>query len=202
VLPADENTTASSTVDGITPGEETTTVVGTMDLSSIEDAYMGLDLLFTSGALEGVYRKIGMYMGGMRMFHLTEPLPAAPAVGDTFVVARVSQRVDTRIRAVQGQKILLRISNVSVTRLFTLASTIPMTVVGIDAKLLRSTTGENQHYTTNSVDLGGGQTLDAIVDTAPVPPGTYLLYTTNLQFLTNDQEDFGGLMTEIEITAP
>jgi hypothetical protein len=35
-----------------------------------------------------------------------------------------------------------------------------------------------------------------------VSPGTYLLYTTNLHFLTNNQEDFGGMMTEIEIVAP
>jgi hypothetical protein len=32
-----------------------------------------------------------------------------------------------------------------------------------------------------------------------VAPGTYLLYTTNLNYLSNDREDFGGMMTEITI---
>jgi len=41
-----------------------------------------------------------------------------------------------------------------------------------------------------------------IIDTAPVAPGTYLLYTTNLNFLSNDKQDFGGIMTEIVIHSP
>ena len=40
------------------------------------------------------------------------------------------------------------------------------------------------------------------LDTAPVAPGTDPLYTTNLSFLSNDKEDFGGIMTEIIIHAP
>ena len=28
---------------------------------------------------------------------------------------------------------------------------------------------------------------------------TYFLYSTNLNFLSNDTEDFGGMMTEIRI---
>jgi len=39
-----------------------------------------------------------------------------------------------------------------------------------------------------------------ILDTAGVPPGTYCLYGTNLNQLSNDNEDFGGMMTEIRIT--
>jgi hypothetical protein len=50
--------------------------------------------------------------------------------------------------------------------------------------------------------LGGGEATDVIIDTANVPAGTYVLYTTNLNFLSNDQEDFGGLMTEIVISPP
>ena len=30
-------------------------------------------------------------------------------------------------------------------------------------------------------------------------PGTYFLYTTNLNYLSNDDQDFGGMMTEIVI---
>jgi hypothetical protein len=36
-----------------------------------------------------------------------------------------------------------------------------------------------------------------ILDTAAVPAGTYFLYTTNLNYLSNNQEDFGGMMTKI-----
>ena len=37
-------------------------------------------------------------------------------------------------------------------------------------------------------------------DTVSVAPGTYLLYTTNLNYLSNNGQDFGGMMTEITIT--
>ena len=75
-----------------------------------------------------------------------------------------------------------------------------MKVVGKDARLLRGTGGQNLYYDTNSVNLGGGQSVDAILDTQNVAPGTYFLYSRNLRDLSNDQEDFGGMMTEITIT--
>ena len=43
------------------------------------------------------------------------------------------------------------------------------------------------------------ESIDVILNTAGVTPGTYLLYTTNLNYLSNDGEDYGGMMTEIEI---
>jgi hypothetical protein len=38
-----------------------------------------------------------------------------------------------------------------------------------------------------------------ILDTSGLTPGTYFLYTTNLDRLANDAENFGGQMTEIRI---
>jgi FtsP/CotA-like multicopper oxidase with cupredoxin domain len=115
----------------------------------------------------------------------------------------VSQPVSALVTATKGQRILLRLSNVSVTDFFTVSALgLPMQVVATGAKLLRSTSGENLYYLTNSVTLGGGEATDVIIDTANVPAGTYVLYTTNLNFLSNDQEDFGGLMTEIVISPP
>ena len=35
--------------------------------------------------------------------------------------------------------------------------------------------------------------------TCAMPGGTYFLYTTNLNFLSNNQEDQGGMMTEIVV---
>ena len=47
--------------------------------------------------------------------------------------------------------------------------------------------------------LGGGEAIDVILDTTGIAPGTYVLYTTNLNYLSNDAQDFGGMMTEIRI---
>jgi FtsP/CotA-like multicopper oxidase with cupredoxin domain len=119
-------------------------------------------------------------------------------------VNRPSQQVHSLITATQGQKILLRVSSLSTVDFFTLTTTlgVPMKVVGRGSRLLRGPDGKNTGYLTSSVTLGGGQAMDVIIDTTDVQPGTYVLYTTNLQFLSNDKEDFGGIMTEIVISPP
>jgi len=76
---------------------------------------------------------------------------------------------------------------------------IPMQVVGKDARLLRGTTGKNLYYKTTSITLGGGESYDLLLDTAGVAPGTYFIYNTRLNHLSNDLEDYGGMMTEIVI---
>ncbi|NLH50625.1 MAG: multicopper oxidase domain-containing protein [Myxococcales bacterium] len=115
----------------------------------------------------------------------------------------LSQTMSSKIVATKGQRILLRVSNVSVSEYYTLATVnLPMQVIGRGAKLLRSSGGANLYYTTNSITIGGGEAIDVILDTANAVPGTYFLYSTNLNFLSNDQEDYGGLMTEIVINAP
>jgi hypothetical protein len=89
-----------------------------------------------------------------------------------------------------------------------------MQVIGYNAKLLRDQAGNNLSYATNSITLGGGESLDVILDTCLVralpgnptsacstklPVGTYFLYTPNLDHLSNDAENFGGLMTEVHV---
>ncbi|HSL23644.1 MAG TPA: multicopper oxidase domain-containing protein [Vicinamibacterales bacterium] len=118
---------------------------------------------------------------------------------DTDAGPKPSQPVHSLVVATQGQRVLLRLSNLSVTRLYTIQSMIPMRVVGKDAKLHRGPDGKSLYYTTNSVTIGGGESFDVILDTAAVAPGTYLLYTTNLNYLSNNGEDLGGMMTEIRI---
>ncbi|PKN55211.1 MAG: hypothetical protein CVU56_22555 [Deltaproteobacteria bacterium HGW-Deltaproteobacteria-14] len=120
------------------------------------------------------------------------PLPPSATTG------RVSQQTSSLITVDQGQRLLLRISNLNVTRFYTVrTSGLPLLVVGIDAKPLRGPTGVTEYYTTHSLTTGGGQAIDAIIDTTGVPKGTYFLYTSNLNYLSNSQEDFGGMMTEI-----
>ena len=134
-------------------------------------------------------------------------LPAAPSKVEPGVVSsnETSQTMNTRIVVTKGQKALLRISNLNVTRFYTLATTgLPMQVVGTGAHILRGPAGgaaANMYYTTNSVTLGGGEAVDVLIDTsdASVQPGRYLLYSTNLEALSNGAEDFGGMMTEIVI---
>jgi hypothetical protein len=100
-----------------------------------------------------------------------------------------------------GQRAALRIADLDVSEYQTLASLgIPMQVVGYNAKLLRDQAGNNLYYKTNSITLGGGESLDVIIDSTGIPPGTYFLYTPNLDHLSNDAENFGGLMTEVVVT--
>ena len=115
-----------------------------------------------------------------------------------------SQPLPAIINIPAGKKALLRISDLDVSEYQTLASLgIPMTVVGYNAKLLRDQAGNNLYYNTNSITLGGGESLDVILDatnTTLYPSGSvFYLYTPNLDHLSNDAENFGGLMTEIHI---
>src|SRR3984957_15340702 len=108
----------------------------------------------------------------------------------------------------------LRLVNLSVSEYHTLASlSIPLHVIGWNAKMLRDQAGNNMDYYANSITIGGGESMDALLDacavrgpapaykcTKPVPVGTYFLYTPNLDHLSNDAENFGGLMTEVVVT--
>jgi hypothetical protein len=115
-------------------------------------------------------------------------------------VNHFSQPLPAVINIQQGQKALLRISDLDVSEFQTLASLgIPMKVIALNAKLLRDQAGNNLYYNTNSITLGGGESLDVILDTTGVPKGTYYLYTPNLDHLSNDAENFGGLMTEVHV---
>lgn len=132
------------------------------------------------------------------------PLPPPAENG-----GKVSQAKTSLVQAVVGQRILLRISNLNVTRFYTLGTAgLPLRVVGHNARLLRGpspdgvTPGHDLSYVTSAVTLGGGESLDAIIDTAALAPGTYFMYSKNLHDLNNDLEDLGGMMTEIVLTAP
>ena len=112
-----------------------------------------------------------------------------------------SQPMSSLVTATAGEQVLLRLSNLNVTQFSTIATNgIPMRVIAKDAKLLRDDAGNNLYYDTQSVTLGGGQSVDVLLDTTGLAPGsTYFLYTTNLHQLANDDENFGGMMTEIRI---
>ena len=113
-----------------------------------------------------------------------------------------SQPLPSIINIPAGKRALLRISDLDVTEYQTLASLgIRMQVVGYNAKLLRDQAGNNMYYKTNSITLAGGESLDVILDATGYTTGqVFYLYTSNLDHLSNDAENFGGLMTEVHIT--
>ncbi len=113
-----------------------------------------------------------------------------------------SQKQSALITANRGQRVLLRLSSLDVTRYHTLVSDLPMTVVGRGARLFRGWgkgTGKDLAYVTNSVTLGGGESADVILDLTGVARGTYFLRSANLQMLSNAEEDLGGMMTEVVV---
>jgi len=115
-----------------------------------------------------------------------------------------SQPLATVINIPAGGKALLRISMLGVSEYQTLASNgIPMTVIAQSARLLRDLDGNNLYFKTNSITVGGGESTDVILDasdTTTYKAGQkFYLYTPNLDHLSNDAENFGGLMTEVNI---
>jgi hypothetical protein len=130
------------------------------------------------------------------------PLPDGPmATQQSDGASRPSQPLHSLIVLSPAHpRALLRISDLSVTEFSTLATIgIPMKVIAQNARLLRDMAGNNLYYDTNSITLGGGESADVILDATGVPPGTYFLYSTNLDHLSNDAENFGGMMTEIVV---
>jgi FtsP/CotA-like multicopper oxidase with cupredoxin domain len=129
------------------------------------------------------------------------PLPTpVDGNGDSVNNNNQSQKVSALITASAGEKILLRLSNLSVTNYYTVSTLgLPMRVVGGGAHIARGPGGKDLYYNTGSVTLGGGEAMDVIVDTAGATPGTYFFYTTNLNYLSNNDQDFGGMMTEIVV---
>jgi len=101
----------------------------------------------------------------------------------------------------------------SVSEYHTLASLgVPMKEIGFNAKLLRDQAGNNTEFYTNSITLGGGESLDVILDASDAgcgsagcaaklyPAGSvFYVYTPQLDHLSNDAENFGGMMTEVHI---
>jgi FtsP/CotA-like multicopper oxidase with cupredoxin domain len=127
-----------------------------------------------------------------------------------------SQPLPAIINIPVGGKASLRLVNLSVAEYFTLQSLgVPMHEIGFNAKLLRDQSGVNTEFWTNSITLGGGESLDVILDASDAgcssymgsgcaaklyPAGsTFYVYTPNLDMLSNDAENFGGMMTEVHI---
>ncbi len=142
------------------------------------------------------------------------PGPQATVTSDGSM--HYSQPLPSIVNIPAGGKASLRLVNLSVAEYFTLQSLgVPMHEVGFNAKLLRDQDGNNTEFYTNSITLGGGESLDVILDASDdgcsaylgtgcaaklYPAGsTFYLYEPDLFRLSNDAENFGGMMTEVHI---
>ncbi|MCU7919565.1 MAG: multicopper oxidase domain-containing protein [Candidatus Thiodiazotropha sp. (ex Epidulcina cf. delphinae)] len=111
-----------------------------------------------------------------------------------------TQIMDSLIELTQGQRLLLRLSNVSLDRFWTLtAMGLKMKIVGTGARQMRGSDGKNLYRETASLNFGGGETTDVIIETADVAPGTYFLHATEVHQMSNATQLDGGMITEIVI---
>jgi hypothetical protein len=91
---------------------------------------------------------------------------------------------------------------------------IKMHVVGFMAELLRDEARNHTEYLTGSITLSHGGSLDVVLDASDTgceSPGcvrlrirraaSSIFYTTNLDPMSNDVENFGGFLTEVHICA-
>ena len=132
--------------------------------------------------------------------------PTAITTLDSDGVSRPAQPIPAliTINKTLGQtRALLRLSMLSVTEHVTLGTIgVPMRVIAQNARLLRDTAGGDMTFLTNSITMGGGESTDVILDVSDpqyVKGQTFFLYSTNLDHLSNDAENFGGMMTEIHV---
>ncbi len=120
--------------------------------------------------------------------------------GELLTNGKTTQKINSVISVEQGQRLLLRLSNVGLDRFWTItAMGLKMKIVGTGAKLMRGATGKNLYRETASVNFGGGETTDVIIDTTGVAPGTYFLHATEVHQMSNVSQLDGGMITEIVV---
>lgn len=140
----------------------------------------------------------------------TAALPASPSTFDDINVAGKVSQIENALVTINKtggvNRFLLRVNSLATVDFFTIFSpSIPMQVVGQDAKIMRTgglptaAGSESLYYTTNSFNLGGGESVDLILDVTDIPVGTYFLYSSNLNHLNNNEQTFGGMMTEVVV---
>ncbi len=111
------------------------------------------------------------------------------------------QPISSLITCNSGERVLLRLASLGYQSHSMTIDDISMTVVAKDAALLEGRDGTKAYITTNSVDVGPGESRDVIF-TAPAP-GTYLLYDRRYSYLGNGGgPGYGGMMTRIVVHDP
>ena len=113
-----------------------------------------------------------------------------------------SQPNSSLITCNAGDRVLLRMSNLGYQNHAMSVDNIDLQIVAKDASLLKGRGGINNYITTNTVDLGPGESRD-IIFVAPHNPGEYFLYDRKYSYLQNGGgPGYGGMMTKILVAAP
>ncbi|WP_407345463.1 multicopper oxidase domain-containing protein [Pengzhenrongella phosphoraccumulans] len=111
------------------------------------------------------------------------------------------QPISSLVTCNTGEKVLLRMANLGYQNHAMSVDNIDLRVVAKDANRLVGRDGITNYLTTNTVDVGPGESRDVIF-TAP-GPGEYLLYDRQYSFLENGGgPGYGGMMTKILVGAP
>ena len=106
------------------------------------------------------------------------------------------QPISSAITCNSGDRVLLRMSNLGYQNHAMSVDTIDLQIVAKDASLLKGRDGTTNYLTTNTVDVGPGESRDTIF-VAP-GPGEYLLYDRQYSYLNNGGgSGYGGMMTKI-----
>jgi len=112
------------------------------------------------------------------------------------------QPISSLVRCNAGDRVLLRFANLGYQNHEMSVDNIDLTIVAKDAALLVGRDGTHNYLTTNTIDIGPGESRDVIF-TAPSAPGTYLLYDRRYSYLNNGGGGgYGGMLTEIRVGAP
>jgi FtsP/CotA-like multicopper oxidase with cupredoxin domain len=110
------------------------------------------------------------------------------------------QPISSLVTCNTGETVLLRMSNLGYQNHSLTVDNVDLHVVAKDASLLRGRDGVSNYLTTNTVDIGPGESRDVLFH-APAP-GEYLLYDRNYAYLDNGGgPGYGGMMTVIRVGA-
>ena len=113
-----------------------------------------------------------------------------------------SQPISSLISCNTGDRVLLRMSNLGYQNHAMSVDNIDLQIVAKDASLLKGRDGVTNYITTNTVDVGPGESRDVIF-VAPNTPGEYLLYDRKYSYLQNGGgPGYGGMMTKILVGTP
>jgi FtsP/CotA-like multicopper oxidase with cupredoxin domain len=114
------------------------------------------------------------------------------------------QPISSMVRCNTGDRVLLRMSNLGFQNHAMTVDNVDLTIVAKDASLLRGRDGTTNYVTTNTVEIGPGESRDVLF-TAP-QAGEYLLYDRTYAYASNGGGGgYGGMATKIVVengTAP
>jgi FtsP/CotA-like multicopper oxidase with cupredoxin domain len=111
------------------------------------------------------------------------------------------QPISSLVHCNEGDRVLLRLANLGFQNHAMTVDNVDLTIVAKDASLLRGRDGSTNFVTTNTVEIGPGESRDVLF-TAP-GPGEYLLYDRTYAYASNGGgAGYGGMATKIRVEPP